>query len=273
MIKLSIIIPCYNAEPYIQELLECLDKQIRNDVEVYLIDDGSDKPFMSDYTWLSIIRQQHSGISIARNKGLDIARGELISFIDADDLIAIDFIEKVIKKLDIPDWDYMDLSWRSLESNDYIYLLKDDNDKLPNPSASTRIFRRSFIGAVRFNEKKDACEDEEFTRKLDLRNARRICMTEMMYYYRLKTPESNSKKYLANKTKTKRIVYYFNEITVNMTYLINEVKKEDEFNEVIIMTNRNDIPELERYAQIWKPFQIEAYEARGENNNFIIKMK
>ena len=42
-IKLSIIIPAYNAEPYIHELLECLDKQMTDEAEVILIDDGSDK--------------------------------------------------------------------------------------------------------------------------------------------------------------------------------------------------------------------------------------
>ena len=51
-VKLSIIIPCYNAEPYIYELLDCLDKQMTKEVEVILIDDGSKTPVLSNYKWL-----------------------------------------------------------------------------------------------------------------------------------------------------------------------------------------------------------------------------
>ena len=94
-IELSIIIPCYNAEPYINELLDALKSQITTTVQVLVIDDGSKEPFKTDYKWVKVIRQNNAGASAARNTGLDNAIGEYIAFIDADDTVTEDFYEKM----------------------------------------------------------------------------------------------------------------------------------------------------------------------------------
>lgn len=269
-IKLSIIIPCYNAEPYIYQLLDTLTPQLTDDVEVILIDDGSKEPVVFNHEKIKVIRQRNSGISKTRNKGLKLAKGKYIWFIDADDLVSDNAISYVLNKIDKQDFDYMDLSWKSLEDNQYVYKLYNDNDRLPNPSACTRIFKRSFIGDVRFPEKRDAGEDEYFTRHLNLRSGKRVCATEYLYYYRTQTPYSNSKTFLNDKCKTKRIAYYFKRVTRDMTYLIDEFKKEDEVNEIFLLTDRNDIPELERYCQIFCPARgVRAMERRGEPTNLV----
>ena len=97
--RLSIIIPCYNAEPYIAALLTCLDRQMREDVEVIIVDDGSRVPFETDYKWAKVIRQANGGASAARNTGLDNATGDYIAFIDADDLVADNYIETICSKI------------------------------------------------------------------------------------------------------------------------------------------------------------------------------
>lgn len=271
MIKLSIIIPAYNAEPYIFELMKCLDKQMTDDVEVILIDDGSKIALMFDYPWLKSVRQKNSGISSARNRGIEMAQGEIIAFLDADDLVASNYIAYILSRAD-EEWDYMELSWKTMESSMYVYKLSSDNDSLPNPSACTRVFRRSFIGDVRFPEKKDACEDEHFTRHLGLKNAKHICSTELLYFYRTETPGSNSKRYLSGMCNTKRIAYYYDHVTEDMTFLIDEFRKEDEFHEVFLVTFQNDIPELEKYCQVWNPGEKGAMNAmimRGEPNTYI----
>ena len=56
---LTIIIPYYNAKKYTDELLACLNDQITNDVEVILVDDGSDEPYTVDYEWCKVIRQKN----------------------------------------------------------------------------------------------------------------------------------------------------------------------------------------------------------------------
>lgn len=269
MIKLSIIIPCYNAEPYIHELLECLDKQMTDEVEVILIDDGSKTPLKTkEYSWLKAYRQKNKGVSKARNRGIELAKGGLIWFIDADDLISGNALSYITSRYD-EEWDYMDLSWKSLEDNKYMFKLNSDKDALSNPSASTRVFRRSFIGDLRFPEKKDAAEDEHFTRHLGLKHAKHVCATDYTYFYRIRVDESGTKRYMNGETKTKRIVYYFRSVTKDMTYLLDEIKREDETNEVFVMTTHNEIPELEYYSQIIHPRQIRAYEARGEQTHLI----
>ena len=181
-IKLSIIIPCYNAEPYIHELLDCIDKQITDEVEVILIDDGSQIPLKTkSCSWLKSYRHSNKGTSKTRNRGLELAKGELIWFIDADDLISGNAISYILSRAD-EKWDYMDLSWKSLEDNKYVYKLHNDFMRLPNPSACTRVFRRSFIGDTRFPEQKDAAEDEYFTRHLGLQQAKHVSATDFMYF-------------------------------------------------------------------------------------------
>lgn len=266
-IRFSIIIPCYNAEPYIYELLKCLDKQMTKEVEVILIDDGSDKPVKAEYKWCKVIRQKNKGQSAARNRGLEMAKGEVIGFVDADDLVSDKYISYILSRID-DEWDYMDLSWKSLEDNKYLFKLVNDGCRLDNPSASTRVFRRSFIGDTRFSTKKDACEDEDFTRHLGLRMAKHVCATDFMYFYRTEVADSNSKRFLKGETKTKRIGYFFKKVTRDMTWLLDEIKKEDEYNEVFLLTTRNEIPELEKYCQILAPKPIRVMEARGEDCNF-----
>ena len=269
--KLSIIIPAYNAEPYIWELLSRLNSQMTDDVEVIIIDDGSDKPLKVGFSWAKVVRQKNQGISKARNKGLKMAKGEIIAFVDADDLVSENYVGYILSRSE-EDWDYMDLSWRSLEDSRFMNKLNSDKDSLSNPSACTRVFKRSFIGDTRFPEKKDACEDEDFTRKLNLKEAKHICATDYLYFYRVTVPNSNSKKYLKGQRETKRIAYFFNHVTEDMNYLVDEIKKEDETNEVFLLTYQNDIPELEKYCQIYNPNErggVSAMEKRGEPTNLI----
>ena len=269
-IKLSIIMPCYNAEPYIHELLDCIDKQITDEVEVILIDDGSQIPLKTkSYSWLKSYRHSNKGTSKTRNRGLELAKGELIWFVDADDLISGNAISYILSRAD-EKWDYMDLSWKSLEDNKYVYKLHNDFMRLPNPSACTRVFRRSFIGDTRFPEQKDAAEDEYFTRHLGLQQAKHVSATDFIYFYRTETPDSMAKQLMHGQSKTKRIGYFFHTVTEDMRYLVDEIKKEDEQNEVFLLTFRNDIPELAKYCQIWTPPRpLRVAEARGEQNKFL----
>ena len=153
-IKLSMIIPAYNAEPYIHELLDRLEPQITDEIQVIVIDDGSKTPLKIDRPWVEFYtNKRNKGISYTRNRGLDKAKGKLIHFMDADDLVANNFIEYVLNLAGTRDFDYMDLSWKSLAGGaQFDYKLNSIDDRLSNPSASTRIFKRSFIGDTRFNE-------------------------------------------------------------------------------------------------------------------------
>lgn len=259
---ISIIIPYYNVKPYTDELLNCLAPQITEDTEVILIDDGSKETYKTDYPWCKVYRQDNGGVSKARNAGLEKAKGEYICFIDSDDLVAKDYISQIKAKMP---FDVAEMSWKSLPGgNQYSYKLNNPTDRLSNPSSVTRAFRRETIGNIRFNEKKQAAEDAEFVREI-YKNVQKVAViTDFMYFYRTYTPNSLTKRYMTDETDTKRIIYHYNHITADMTDLLAEIKQENETNEVYVLTNQNDIPELANYAKIMTPQKVRGMELRGE---------
>lgn len=268
--KLSIIIPYYNSKEYTDELLACLDKQITDEVEVIVVDDGSTKPYKTSYEWCKVIRKKNGGCATARNRGLKVAKGEYIQFIDSDDMIPDYFIDKLLKKIGSGDYEVIDFSWRSLtsEGNQHNYILYSDKDFLKNPSVCTRCFKRSYIGANRFNELKDSTEDEDFSRKLGYLDRsiplKHGSISDYMYFYRTAVDNSKIKRFKAGMMRTKRVVYYHNIVTVDRKDVLEAIKEDDKQNEVILMTMRCDIPELRRYCQIMKPTTLWTHYLKGE---------
>ena len=102
MTKISIIVPVYNAEKYIGRCLHSLINQTLKDIEIIVIDDGSkdntNKILQKYKDRIKIIKQKNSGVATARNKGLEIATGEYIYFVDSDDWIEKDTLEKLYSK-------------------------------------------------------------------------------------------------------------------------------------------------------------------------------
>ena len=270
--KLSIIIPYYNAKPYTDELLKCLAPQITDDVEVLLIDDGSAEPYKTSYKWVNIIRQTNGGASKARNTGLDKAVGEYIAFIDADDLVANDYIERILEKIDSEHFDYCYLSWKTLPGGWHCAVkLQTIESKFPsfNLCVWNRIYKRTLIGDIRFNEKKRIAEDAEFIRGIE--SGKKSFIPEYMYFYRSDTPNSLTKRFRDGQLDTKRVVYYLPTITKDMD-LLDEVRETDKEAEVIILTNQNEQPELSRYAMIMPPTQIYGTELRGQSTSLFTKI-
>lgn len=96
-ILVSVIIPVYNGEKYLEECIESLINQTLQECEFIFINDGSSdksKEIIEKYKInderIILINQENQGVSAARNKGLEIARGEFIGFVDIDDYIELD---------------------------------------------------------------------------------------------------------------------------------------------------------------------------------------
>ncbi len=113
---LSIIIPVYNAEPYLKRCYESVAKKDFNDIEVVLIDDGSTdgsgmlcdllKEETSVHT--TVIHKKNGGLSSARNAGIDIAKGEYFFFLDSDDYMVDVFLDRVIELLRKREYDIIE---------------------------------------------------------------------------------------------------------------------------------------------------------------------
>lgn len=236
--KLSIIIPCYNAEPYINELLNTLQSQMNDKVQVLVIDDGSKEEFKTDYSWVTVIRQNNAGASAARNTGLDNAKGEYISFIDADDLVASNYIETILDKIATEKFDYCYLSWRTMSGGwQQDVKLHSVEDKFPpfNLCVWNRIYRKDMIGDVRFNTKKKIAEDAEFIRAVKEEGKKKAFIEDYMYFYRSSTPNSLTKRFSNGEVATKRVVYYYPHVTSDMVNLIDEFRETDKEAEIILI--------------------------------------
>lgn len=104
MKKVSIVVPVYNSNKYIRKCIESLIDQSYKNIEILLINDGSTdnsdeicKEYKSKDKRIIYVVKEHTGVSDTRNKGIEIATGEYIVFIDSDDFIDNDAIEKLEK--------------------------------------------------------------------------------------------------------------------------------------------------------------------------------
>lgn len=271
---LTIIIPCYNAEPYINELLNRLNPQITKACEVLIIDDGSKKPFETSYKWAKVIRQENAGASAARNTGLDMATGQYIAFIDADDLVSDNYIQTILNKIKTEKFDYMYLSWKAFGGwNMDVHLTSIDQEFPPfNLCVWNRVYKRSMIGNVRFNVLKTCAEDAQFIRDVKEKGKKKAFVSDYLYFYRSDAKDSLTKRARAGKVQTRRVVYHLPEVTKDMTYLIDEFKQLDVDTEVILMTNKNELPELSEHAMVIKPQKITGTELRGEDTPLFVKV-
>jgi len=112
----SIIIPSYNSLKYLDDSISSALNQTYENIEVILIDDGSTdgtKDSFEKFETLGVkcIYQKNAGASTARNTGLDIAKGEYVQFLDADDVLHKEKIKKQIDKMQIEDADLSFTNW------------------------------------------------------------------------------------------------------------------------------------------------------------------
>lgn len=100
---ISVIVPVYQVERYLPRCIESICHQTYKDLEIILVDDGSPDncgaicdEYAKKDTRIRVIHQQNGGLAIARNSALDICTGEYIAFVDSDDEIKADMIEKLV---------------------------------------------------------------------------------------------------------------------------------------------------------------------------------
>ena len=110
--KISVIIPVYNVEQYIDKCLDSLVKQTFKDLEIIIVNDGSPdnseaiiKKYEKKYKNIKYFKKENGGQSSARNFGLKHATGRYITFIDSDDYVSYDMYEKMYEKATSGDYD------------------------------------------------------------------------------------------------------------------------------------------------------------------------
>ena len=159
-IEISIIVPVYKVEKYLCRCLDSIKNQSFQKWECILIDDGSpdnsgnicDKYAENDKRF-KVIHQTNSGVSKARNRGMEASKGKWISFVDSDDWIELDTYQTIIKQCDLNKYDIIQWGYYSSTDSDNInsyyfsndYSLVNFEENEPYFSFQTMLFNSEFI--------------------------------------------------------------------------------------------------------------------------------
>ena len=121
----SIIIPVYKVEKYLPNCIESILRQTFKDFELILVDDGSPdncgeicEEYAQKDSRIKVVHQPNGGLSAARNSGIDIAKGDYLTFIDSDDFVFPHYLEILVKLCQENDADMSVCSSVRCSSND-----------------------------------------------------------------------------------------------------------------------------------------------------------
>jgi len=214
----SIIIPVYNREKYLEECIDSVFAQTYQNYEIILIDDGSTDSTLEICQNLAqrdnrirLFKEKHGGVSNARNKGLDEAKGEYVFFLDSDDVIHPVLLEALVDGLDNTDakiagtkvvgvaetyWQKVAEVCKKERSKEYEYRNFEDclysvfREETPFDCIGGVMICRSVIGETRFNSEFYIGEDFLFIYENLIKEIGSVWLNKKLYYTRFH--ENNS---------------------------------------------------------------------------------
>lgn len=256
---ISIIVPVYNTENYLEKCLYSLVNQTYKNIEIIIVDDGSPdnsmniiQKFVLADNRVKVISQKNQGLSGARNTGMNNANGDYIMFIDSDDWIEIDTCEKAINasekyNADVVFWSYIKEFSDSQKDNylfdktEIIWSEKNINqlsrrmvglvgDELANPqsidnlvTAWGKLYKKSVIGDVRFTDTKIiGTEDALFNIEVFLEINSAVYIPDLLSHYRKDNESSLTHNY------KKKLVSRWREMYSRIKFLLdrNDMSRE-----------------------------------------------
>lgn len=135
--KISVVVPAYNAETTLQRSIESILNQSYSNIEIIIVDDGSEdqtrevaQTLREKDDRIRIIHQTNSGVSAARNKGLETATGEYITFLDADDYMESEVYEKMVAEMERDRLDIVSAAIKEVYNGDVIKI-RNNPDNCP----------------------------------------------------------------------------------------------------------------------------------------------
>ena len=198
MTKVSIIVPVYNVEAYLTKCLDSLVNQSLKDIEIIVVNDGSPdnsqkiiNKYTQKYACVKGYIKENGGLSDARNYGLKKAHGEYILFVDSDDYIERQMVEKMYhhaikNKLDVVVCDtinvYPDGHEQVIKSNVDYADNNLENYLISPPMACIRLFKKDIFNKLAF-KKGIFYEDLELTPKVVNITKKVGFLDEPLYYY------------------------------------------------------------------------------------------
>ena len=226
MPKVSVIIPVYRAEKFIHECIESVLNQTHTDLELILVDDGSpdnsgvicDEYALKDNR-IKVYHQTNGGVCVARNKGLDMATGDYILFLDSDDYMPKDALETLYNDATQNDADiaigriFCNTESAEFDNNLQVWtgteaLIKASEDHPALYGCWSKLFKRELVEDVRFVEGRKVHEDGYFLFLTLIKLPTITVRNKCTYIYRY-NPDSASHEAFSEKYFD--VLYFFNE--------------------------------------------------------------
>lgn len=236
---LSVIVPVYNVEGYIERCVESLREQTLREIEILLIDDGSTDgsgricdEFARTDGRVCVIHKENAGQGLARNKGLEIAKGKYITFVDSDDYVEmiayayiVEYMEREQAQLGCFGYEHLSPDGRQIhcppvkkkiyrgeavQKEFLLHYFGDDQeeDDLRGVSACMSVFRRDIIkeNNIRFQSERvvfseDTLFNLDYCKYVDC-----VAVSDRVFYHYCLKSDSFTKGYQANKWE--RVCYF-----------------------------------------------------------------
>lgn len=205
-VKVSVVVPVYNVEPYLDEAIDSILNQTHKNLEIILVDDGSkdNSPEICDRRAaaeprIKVVHKKNGGLSSARNAGIEHCTGEYIMFMDSDDVILPEMLTELLEaRKYAPEADIIGSSLLPWSDDDKgLAPLKDFTVFTPEEameailefrierSACTKLYRRDTMGDLRFEEGR-LNEDFPFMIRFYKRSRKILYVPKGYYLYRMR---------------------------------------------------------------------------------------
>ena len=192
---ISIIVPVYNVEEYLEECLESIRQQTFTDIEVILVNDGSTdgsreicERYCEKDIRFRLINQENQGQSVARNRGFKESIGQYIMFVDSDDVINTNVLEVLLPYMKT------DVDRIAFEGNSKEAILNCIEFKEVKFCAFTKLYRREIVEKIPFLE--GYIYEDVFTGINYLKYIRKIVVVDFIgYYYRVRPNSTMTKSF------------------------------------------------------------------------------
>lgn len=237
MPEISIIVPVYKAEKYLEKCVDSILAQTMQDFELILVNDGSpddsqriiDRYCAEQPQRIRSLTLDNGGQGRARNRGIDICTGKYIGFVDSDDWIEPDMYEKLWQTAEKDGADLVVCDFYSCYHDGAVVYEKCIKGNYLLESAGSccnKLFRRDAVGGIRYPEGL-WYEDFNFSAKLLLKAEKVSYIPEALYSYRIGQPSTMSNN---NSLKNLDIITIMEDIRVFM----EECGKSEEFEYLLI---------------------------------------
>ncbi len=180
--KVSVIVPVYNVEKYIDKCLDSLVNQTLKDIEIIIVNDGSPdnsekiiNKYLKKYKNIKYFIKENGGLSDARNFGIKYATGEYIAFLDSDDYVSLEMYDKMYRKAKENDFDMVVCDINYLYNDKTVRVdsgIKCDTKDIKStylnihPAAWNKIFKKELFNNDIYFKKGVWFEDVEFIYRL-----------------------------------------------------------------------------------------------------------